>query len=231
MKRIFIMLMVVLLLVAATACAKEEPHALLELAALPGEGGSLELDKTEIWDKEEEVVFTLRPDADQVPYALYFKDETGATVTATYPATDEFALQADGSYRVKFTPGLYYHLHTDEEEFHAHGHDESEWGHIPQGTVVAEYIPADSPRTTVAKVQDHSQITVFPEQCRKGTNVKIVIALEKGYEVTYCDHNGTAFPVEEPLATYSDMEYDYVSFSFYMKEADEVVTYEVAEKK
>lgn len=225
----YLVIILALMMLLLGACAKEvEPHSLLQLSVKESEGGTLTLDHDEIWAKDEKVVLTLKPEEGYVPYGLYFYNEQGVKVTATYPETDEFAVQADGSYRVEFEPAQYYHVHeAGEEDCDAHEEGES---HIAQGKVEADFISEDAPVTTVAQVHEHSQITVFPGRCEKGTNVKIVIALEKGYEVTHCDHNGTEFPVDEPLATYSDAQFDYVSFSFYMKDADEVVTYEIAQK-
>lgn len=210
------------------AGCKEEEQPLLKIEVKDDriENGTVTIDKSEIYIVDEAVNITMKPDDGYMPYGIYFYDADGNVQTATYymadPKLDGFTDNGDGTYTTGFQIGKYYSLYATSGSSHSGQKKE-----LTVAYIEADFVSLEAPSITVEKKQEHSEISVFPPRGEKGTNVKIVIGCEPGYEVTYCAHNGKEFPVDEPLATYADAQYNYVSFSFYLGDEDEVVTYEV----
>jgi len=210
-----------------TGC-KQEQQPLLQIKVNDDlvKNGTVTVDRSAIYIVDEIVYITMKPDEGYMPYGIYFYDANGIVQTATYymadPELDGFTDNGDGTYTTGFQVGKYYSLY--EASGSPHNRQKKE---MPIAYIEADFISLEAPSITVAETHEHSRISVFPPRAEKGTNVKIVIGCEPGYEVTYCAHNGKEFPVDEPLATYADAQYNYVSFSFYLGDADEVVTYEV----
>ncbi len=237
--RILAVLLAVLFLTAGLAgCGKKRAVILLDMEIQEAPEGTVIADRVQTKELGERVVFTIRANEGYIPYALNFFNEDGQIVTASYyiegyRAEDFINLNPDGSYTLDFDVGAYFFEPAEHDHEHAEeGHAEYEY---PEETIhvriLPQFISLDLPEVKVEAEQPHSAITVFPKRGAKGTNVKIVIGTEPGWEVTACSHNGKEFPVDEPLASYDDAVYHYVSFSFYMKEEDEIVRYEVGESK
>jgi len=229
-KRIVLVLLSLFVCLSCAGCGKKRPVVLLDMQIQQAEEGTVSADRMEIKEVGETVNFTIQAKEGYIPYALNFFNEDGQIVTASYyieghTATDFIRLESDGTYSLRFDVGAYFSINADNE---ASDNLPEETVHV---SILPQFVSLDLPEVKVEETQPHSQITVFPTRGAKGTNVKIVIGTEPGYEVTACSHNGTEFPVDEPLASYDDSIYHYVSFSFYMKEEDEIVRYEVGESK